>query len=130
MEAPSQKILKSASPFSKGSTQISSNNFFNSDNDSRRHLAYPIENTSKVKIIDIRRPTSASATEIEFKNFGIFLENSKSVTLPNGDIYITGGFNDSNDSCIADTLKLDLTEKSYKESLDERWEIFPRDLRL
>lgn len=50
-----------------------------------------------------------------------FLYNSKSITLPNGDIYVTGGYKKSQNKSFPHNYKIDLKEKKAikKASMNE-----------
>lgn len=70
-----------------------------------------------MKLVDLKNQNKKSITnlkDIKFNGFENFLKNSKSITMPNGDVYVTGGYRDDADFSIRDVLKIDIRQKKIE----------------
>jgi Kelch motif len=102
------KIIPTATPFFQGSTIVDTPNYYLDENKSGQMLVYPVFNTNKLNIVNPQ-----IGKQISF-NIKWFLKNCKSVVLPSGEIYITGGYNAENDTCSQDNYRIDVLKRSVE----------------
>lgn len=64
-------------------------NYFMGDNNHSQILTFPVNNTNKLKLVNLK---NFHESVIEITNLKAFMRNSKSVVLPNGEVFVTGGY--------------------------------------
>jgi len=82
------KVINSANQFFSGNGNIEIENYYSGDNKQSKILAFPVISTNKLKIVSLVNQKQGT---MEIGNIKGFLRNSKSVVLPNGEIFVTGG---------------------------------------
>lgn len=82
------KVINSANQFFTGNASVESGNYFAGQNKQSKILAFPVINTNKLKIVSL---VSQKQGTMDIGNIKGFLRNCKSVVLPNGEIFVTGG---------------------------------------
>jgi hypothetical protein len=82
------KVISSANPFYQGSDMLDIKNSFMGDNEHSQVLTFPVNNTNKLKIVNLK---NLHESEVEISNLKAFMKNGKSVVLPNGEVFVTGG---------------------------------------
>jgi hypothetical protein len=82
------KVINSANQFFSGNGNIEIGNYYSGDNKQSKILAFPVISTNKLKIVSLVNQKQGT---MEIGNIKGFLRNSKSVVLPNGEIFVTGG---------------------------------------